>query len=112
MKDHCVMGMICRALAMLLFLAQIVGYGMSLAMRNEPLGWLLVQIPAALLWPAVLWSFGGLLDSRKVQERKMDRILELLGDVEESEEDLTQLEARLEDALETGEEPEWPQEEE
>ena len=112
MKDHCVMGMIFKVLGVLLLVIQEVACIMAVfESMLSPLGGV-VQMLAALLWPAILWSFGELLDRQRGQERKLDRILELLGDVEEPEEDLTQLETQLEEVLESGEEPEGTQEEE
>lgn len=110
MKDHCVLSIICKVLAALNFLVQMISYGFAFATMWMSPGVLLGQLIGSLFWPALLWSLGELLDRQKVQERKMDRILELLGDVEEPEEDLTQLEAQLEEALENGEEPEFEEE--
>lgn len=112
MKDHCVMGIICKVWAVLAFLVQMISCVVVVAAGWVSPGALPGQFVGALIWPMFLWSFGEVLDRQKVQGKKLDRILELLGDVEEPEEDLTQLEARLEGALETGEEPEWPQEKE
>lgn len=106
MKNYSVLGIVCKAVAVLVFLSQMLIYGFASAMTQvSPWMWFL-QALASLFWPVWLWAFGELLDHQKDQKRKLERILELLGDVEEPEEDLIQLEAQLEEALERGGQPE------
>ncbi len=93
MEDRSTLGTVCKILAVLmlvLFLIALVPLGDG------------ALILAALLWPALLWSVGELLDGQKRHERKLDRILELLGGGEDPDEepDLAELEARLDKAME------------
>lgn len=93
MEDRSTLGTVCKILAVLmlvLFLIALVPLGNG------------AVILATLIWPALLWSVGELLDGQKRHEQKLDRILELLGGGKEPEEGLTELEAieaRLEHAV-------------
>lgn len=111
MKEHSKTGIVCKVVAVVTLLAQEGIYLAAAFVTKwaEPLQTVLVMV-AALFWPVLLWSFGTFLDRQKAQGQDLERILELLGGAEEPEEDLTQLEARLEAALEAGAEPE-PEEE-
>lgn len=111
MRD-CTMGRVWKILAVVILLVQETIYLLA-AIAGAALWSVILQMLLALLWPALLWGIGEMLDRQEVQGQKLERILELLGEEpEEPEEDLTRLEARLEEALESGEEPEWTQEEE
>ncbi len=91
MEDRSTLGTVCKILAVLmlvLFLIALVPLGNG------------AVILATLIWPALLWSVGELLDGQKRHEQKLDRILELLGGGEDPEEpDLADLEAQLEQAM-------------
>ncbi len=96
MEDRSTLGTVCKILAALmlvLFLIALVPLGNG------------AVILATLIWPALLWSVGELLDGQKRHEGKLDRILELLGGGEGPEGDQTELEkmeARLEKAVKKG----------
>lgn len=111
---NCTMGRVWKVLAVIILLVQEAIYlqaAVQAAGINGTLLWgVILQMLLGLVWPAMLWSMGEVLDRQEAQEQKLERILELLG--EKPEEDLTQLEARLEEALETGEEPEFETEDE
>ncbi len=99
MKNYSVLGIICKVLAALMLVMYLT---LLIQAASAGIGGL-AAILAALIWPALLWSVGELLDGQKRHEQKLDRILELLGDTEEPEEGLTELEAmeaRLEQAME------------
>ncbi len=98
MKNYSVLGIICKALAALMLVLYLL---LLIPVAPAGIGGL-ATILVALLWPALLWSVSELLDCQKRHERKLDRILELLGGGEDPEEepDLAELEARLEKAME------------
>ncbi len=89
MKNYSVLGIICKVLAALMLVLYLL---LLIPVAPTGIGGL-ATILVALLWPALLWSVGELLDGQKRHERKLDRILELLGGGEEPEEGLTELEA-------------------
>ncbi len=97
MKDYSMLGIVCKVLAALMLVMYLT---LLIQAASAGIGGL-AAILAALIWPALLWSVGELLDGQKRHEQKLDRILELLGDTEDPEEpDLADLEARLEKAME------------
>ena len=99
MKDYSVLGIICKVLAALMLVLYLL---LLIPVAPTGIGGL-ATVLVALLWPALLWSVGELLDCQKRHERKLDRILELLGGGEDPEGDQTELEemeARLEKAME------------
>ncbi len=101
MKNYSVLGIICKVLAALMLVLYLL---LLIPVAPTGIGGL-ATILVALLWPALLWSVGELLDGQKRHEQKLDRILELLGggeDPEGEQTDLEKMEARLEKAVKKG----------
>ncbi len=101
MEDRSTLGTVCKILAVLMLVMYLT---LLIQAASAGIGGL-AAILATLIWPALLWSVGELLDGQKRHEQKLDRILELLGggeDPEGDQTDLEKMEARLEKAVKKG----------